>query len=413
MSDFVTDFMQFTSNFMSPEIYRRWAAIACVAGALERRCWASTDQGAIFPNLYTLLVGPPGTGKYIIEEVRALWTEAKEPGTLTAAFHVAPDSMTKAALVDELQEAKTVRTLPTGQQMTYHSLLVAAEEFSIFLCAYDMEFVGVLNGIWNNKPDHKEKRRHGPKREVIIPYPQLNILGGVQPGFLAEIFPEHAWSTGLARRIIMIYSNETKIVPLFGATARDPSERKGLVQRLGTMSRLWGQFQFKPDAMEKLAEWHMGGGKPRQTHTRLEFYNKSRTVTMIKLALISSASRGDSKIIELIDIDRAFAWLFEAERLMPDIFRDMSGNSDTVVLEELHYLMERVYALPSNRNSAGSPKPISGDIMWKFLKDKVPSQKIEMIILTAERSGMIARAAGLEGFWVPRPKPMLGFGEPQ
>jgi len=409
-SDFISDFMDYSENLLSPAIYRRWSAICCVAGALERRCWAATDQGALFPNLYVLLVGPPGTGKFIIEEVRGLWTDAKEPGTLAPAFHVAPDSMTKAALIDELQESKSVRVLSNGQQLIYHSLLIAAEEFSIFMSSYDMEFVGVLNGIWNNRTEHKEKRRHGPKREVSIPYPQLNLLGGVQPAFLGELLPENAWATGLARRTIMVYSNEVKLVPLFGGKQSDSAKRQKLLGRLGALSRLWGQFQFTPEAIGHLGDWHMAGGKPVPTHSRLEGYVKSRTVSVIKLALVSSASRGDSKIIDQIDIVRALEWLFEAERFMPDIFRDMKGNSDAVVLEELHYFLSQAYSMPKNRNSAGAPKPLSGDLIWKFLSDKIPSQKIEMIILTAERSGMIARAAGLEGYWVPKPKPLMGFG---
>ena len=40
--DVVTDFVAWTSDDWSPEIFRRWTGIAMVAAALERRVWVKT-----------------------------------------------------------------------------------------------------------------------------------------------------------------------------------------------------------------------------------------------------------------------------------------------------------------------------------------------------------------------------------
>src|SRR5262249_4747742 len=156
-----------------------------------------------FPNLYVLLVAPPGVGKQVIDDVWELWSGVSEPGSSDTVLHVAPDSMSKAALMDTLAASLRIRHHASGGPSSYHSLCVAAEEFSVMLPGYDLEYIGALNKIYNNPVKHSERRRAASVKELTIEFPQLNILAGVQPGWLGSVFPEEAWSTGLASRMIM------------------------------------------------------------------------------------------------------------------------------------------------------------------------------------------------------------------
>ena len=386
----------------SPEIFRRWCGIAAVAGALERRVWAKTSLGVLFPNVYVLLVGPPGVGKYIIETVRELWTETIEPGTKRPAFAVAPDNMSKAALMDTLAKAKKTWLPKVGAPLTYHSLLIAAEEFEVLLPDYDREYIGSLNSIFNNKPLHAEARRHGPVRELVIERPQLTILGGAQPSYFVSTFPEEAWSTGFARRIIMVYAAETPFRELFGELSETAVAKPALLAKLAGLSQLYGQMKWTPDAASALAEWHRKGCPPVPGHSKLAHYNRSRTMHAAKLAIISSASRGPSLAIDALDIKRGIEWLCEAEALMPDIFREMAGKSDSQVIEELHFFMQRAWL-------ANGRKPLRDAMLVGFLAQRLPSEKIEKVLAIAERAGVIARVAGTADQYVPRPRTEHGI----
>jgi hypothetical protein len=389
--------MALTEGAISPDLFKRWTAIAMVAGALERRVWCRAGGRITFPNLYTLLVAPPGVGKYIIEEARQLWTEAKEPGSSAPAFHVAPDNMTKAALLDTLAKAKSIRLVPKGPAITYHSLLVAAEEFQVLLPAFDQEFIGALNSIYNNKPLHEEARRYGPTRELAIPFPQFNILGGAQPSYFVSTFPEEAWTTGFARRIIMIYSNEVPYKDLFHEPEIEEALRARVLYRLGQISALFGEMIFSQEAASHLAQWHKSGGPPVPQHSKLAHYNRSRSMFALKLSTISGVSRTGKLEIDLIDVKRAIAWLVEAEGLMPDIFREMIGRSDSQIVEELHYYM-------INKFNKERQKPIISSDIMRFLMMRCPVEKAETIFRMAERANVIARVAGTEDLFVPRPK---------
>lgn len=396
-SDFVSDFMALTEGVPSPEIFRRWSAIAAVAGALERRVWVRTGQKTAFANLYTLLVAPPAVGKYVIEEVRQLWTETREPDSKLAAFHVAPDNMTKASLMDTLAKAKAIRLVPAGPALTYHSLLIAAEEFQVLLPVFDQEYIGALNSIYNNKTRHEEARRHGPARELSIDFPQLNILGGAQPSYFVSTFPEEAWTTGFARRIIMVYAGDAPFQELFYDPEIEQGLRKQILAKLAHISQLYGPMLWTPAAAEGIASWHKKGGPPAPTHSKLVHYNRARSLHATKLAMISAISRTGALIIDTLDVSRAISWLVEAERLMPDIFREMIGKSDSQVIEEMHYFVQATWARQKQKAVLGA------DIM-RFLLTRVPSDKAEKIMMMSEKADVIARVAGTNDLYVPRPR---------
>jgi hypothetical protein len=396
-----------TSTDNTPEIYRKWSAITMVAGAMEERVWTivgsrSGKPRATFPNLYILLVGAPGVGKLIVEDVQSIWSEVKLPNTDKRAFHVAPTNMSKAALMDTFSQSLQTFLPPTGPPFEYHSLLVAAEEFGVFFPNYDQDFIGVLNRIYMVPPDYVERRRHGPAREIILQRPVMSLIGGTQPAWLGSVFPNEAWGTGLTSRIIFIYASSGDPSNPFEEGHDRPIERVRLLGKLGKISELYGELKWDKVAANYLAAWHMSGGKPTPTHSRLEHYIRRRTLHVIKLCIISSVSR-TNKIgtIEQIDVERAIAWLTEAEKVMPDIFRAMEGNSDFQVIEELYHFLVRLY-------NAARQSPIPEKSLYSFLITKVPSEKIEKILLAAERSHMIDRVGGTDTFI---PKARVDFVE--
>lgn len=395
--DFITDFLAYTDGAFSPRIFRLWSGIALVAGALERRVWAKVGPPRTYPNMYVLLVAAPGIGKQVIEITKNLWRDTLEPGSKIRAFKVSPNQMTKAALVDSLVKAKSARIMRDGL-MTYHSLLIAAEEFEVLLPDYDKEYIATLNYMFNS-PDmpYEEVRRTGQVRTVEIEMPQLNILAGVQPSYFVSTFPEEAWTTGFARRIIMVYAHETPSYELF-AEGQDTSGMKpGLLGKLSAIWGLYGQMLWDPEAMERIAKWHKAGGPPRPEHSKLVHYNNSRTMLLVKLCIVSAISRRGQLLIEDIDVRRATEWLLDAERLMPDIFREMIGKSDSQVIEELHYYVTSLWAKAKDRQ-------VQGDSIRKFLLQRVPHEKVETLLMAAERANILARVAGTHDSWVPRPK---------
>jgi hypothetical protein len=393
LQDWITGFLEYTEGTQSPEIFRLWAAIGAVAGALERRVWVETARSVLFPNLYTLLVAPPGVGKdEAIRHVAPLWRGAKD-------LRVAHDSLTTASLIDDLAEAKRALVLTPTTLLEYNSLLIAAPEFGILVPSHDLEFLNKLNRIYDCPPLYSERRRHMKQQVIEIHKPQLNILAGTQPAYLASLLPEEAWGMGFMSRVLMIYTNQRVQVPLFRHRVVDQAKGEALLADLTAITRLYGRMEFSVAAEQELERWVATGMDPVPEHSKLVHYSNRRVVHVLKLAMVAAASQGNAASISLENLNTARDWLFGAELTMPDVFRDMVNKSDNQVLQDLHFFAWKIFTKER--------KAIHESRLIDYLRAKVPSEKIEGILNIADKSRMIQRQASTL-LWVPLPKDQHG-----
>lgn len=356
---------------------------------MQRRVWVESANGVLYPNLYILLVAPPGIGKSeTIRRVGDLWRA-------TENLHVAPNSVTRAALIDVLARSTVKSTLPGGNFQLFHGLNVAASEFGVLCPAHDLEFLNTLNDIFDCGPVFSEERRHR-KEQVDIKEPILNILGGTQPGFLSELLPEQAWSMGFTARLLMIYSATPVQIDPFAPPEHLAAYNAGmsqLKQDLTHITQLYGRMQWTQEAAQAFMTWYRAGMQPAPVHSRLQHYATRRLLYIFKLAMISSVSRSSDLQVELVDLTRAQDWLLEAEDKMPDIFRDMAGKSDKQVIDDLHDYMWRLFVRDK--------KPIHESRIVGFLQGKVPAEKVLRVLDLCERSRVIERDPTNPIMWRP------------
>lgn len=390
MSDWIEDFVAYTEGLPTPEIFRRWSAITAIAGGLERKVWMQTAQSVLYPNLYTLLVAPPGIGKsQAINPVHKLWYDSKE-------VIVAPDDMTKASFIDSLTAADKKVILPEhlAQELgipilDYHALCIALGEFGVLLSQHDLNFLSVFNQIFDAPRVYIERRRHRDEDSEII-NPHLTILAGTQPGFLGALLPEEAWNMGFTSRLIMVYSGDAQIVDLFGFRPNPTITYRALLDDFKVICKMIGQMHWTPSCQKAVQAWHRAGCPPVPDHSKLEHYRIRRIMHALKLSAICAISRTKEYLIEEEDFERARTILIDAEMLMPDIFRQMAGKSDKKVLDELHHAMWREF----NRTKKYIPEAF----IYNFISGHVPTEKVERLIENAVKSNIIARMAGTRAY---------------
>ena len=351
LRSWIDSFVEYTDGLPTPEIYRRWGAITALSGLLERRVWVVTAGREAYPNLYVLLVGPPGVGKSeVLREVQRVWKAAVDlPGG--RRLHVAPDNMTKAALIKVLSKAATRMVLSDVELIEYHSLNVVSSEFSVFFPAYDKEFMSVLTQLYDCLDEYHEERIHSG--ETRIPNPQLHLIGGTTPGFLSSTFPDQAWTMGFSSRLILIYAGEPVRVSLFSNGGGRPQGLwNDLAHDAKLIAQLYGRLIWSPDAAEFLEDWNAKGCQPAPTHPRLTTYNTRRILQVLKLTIIACISRTSKMVILPDDVSTAISWLVEAEQHMPHIFRDMQGASSggsNILLDLHHWAMSLPQPIPEGR----------------------------------------------------------------
>lgn len=371
---FIDGFLEYTSALPSPTAFKRWSAISCVAGALERKTWVNIRKQPLYPHLYTVLVGTPGVGKSEVTSlVERLWG-ALGAG-LDGGHYLASTSLTSASLKDDLRDAerRIIRPKEVPSHITFNSLLVCANELTSFINAYDASFIGTLTDIYDGKP-FKERRRYGKDTSFKLEHPQINILAGTTPSYLNDLLPEGAWDQGFTSRTIFVYSGDVQKRKLF---SEDDDNNRELEQKLladlKVIGKLYGKFTWTQEAKAAITDWDWKDGPPKPTHPKLQHYNTRRTVHLAKLCMISSASRGDDLVITLDDFEIARDWLASVEATMPDIFKAMRTGGEQKAIRELWYECWIEY------NKHGK-KAVPEALLIEFLQDRVAAHSVERIL---------------------------------
>lgn len=363
---------------------------------MERRVWVKFYNGSLFPNLYVLLVGPPGIGKsQAIARGETLWRSVPE-------FHVAPSSVSKASLVDSLFDAKRtlVRPMSHPPLVEFNNLLVAASEFSAFLPAYDLEFMSALQKLYDGELYDERKRTKDIKFQ--IKHPLMTLLGGTTPNYMMNMFPEGAWDQGFASRTIIVFSAEKVYSDPFSSTDFDTELFNRLIADLRLIALAYGKMEWTADAATAYTTWRKAGEAPAPDHPKLLNYLTRRHTHLAKLCMVSSISRSSALVIEVEDYERALDWLVEAEAYMPDLFKSMVLGGDSAAMDEAYRFVWEVYA--KERRGVLEHRIIN------FLRERVPSHSVMRVFEVMQRSRMVEQDGvsdrGLV-LWKPAPKVRL------
>lgn len=380
-TNFLQLFMEFTENRPSPTIYRQWAAISLIAAIVEQKVYIETFR-RLYPNLYILLIGPPGVGKSVMTSIVSQLFLAAQP-----RGKVSQPSTTRATLIEELGEAKRIIPNPSSKPLDYNALYVCVDELGVLLPAYDMDMMNKLTHIYDNMP--YGERRRDKRHNIEIANPMINMLVGGTPGFLGEILPDVAWEQGFMSRMCMVYSDERTPRSLFSFHDDKLELKKQLISDLKEIAALIGGCLCDPEAAVLLEAFNSEAGESSAPmHPKLQNYNTRRPAQLIKLAIIASIMESNDLIITVDNVETAMAWMLSAEKTSPNIFTAMQTKSDTQVIKDIWY---QVYTYNKSKNTL-----MPQASLYSFMLQRTPSDKIDWIIKTMISAKMLEKTS--EGF---------------
>ena len=339
----------------------------------------------LYPNLYTMLVGPPGIGKgQSIHPGERILREVPE-------LHIGPSDMTAASLIDSLNESvRRMVLLGDPPYIEYHSLTVISRELGVLIPAWETSLMNNLTDIYDGFT--VDQKRRGKDLRIKIVSPQINLLGACTPSYLNEVLPQGAWDQGFISRTIMVYSGERVVRDPFAEElhfAQTDRLRSDLLHDLKTIALEYGKMAFTRVAAEAIKAWIKSGCPPEPSHQKLQFYNARRIAHLLKLCMISSMSRSGDKTIGIEHYSEALNWLIEAETHMPDIFKSMVSGGDSAAMEETWNFVWTLFAKEQ--------KPIAEHRILQFLRERVPAHSISKVLEIMVKSRMFEIVLGKEG----------------
>ena len=309
----LTAYLAYTAESESPEDYHLWTAVSVIAGALKRQVFFDMGYFLLYPNMYIVLVGPPGRCKK--STAMRIGRDVLK-GTPGAKFTA--DSTTREKLIINLTQAHK----DGASAMTAHST-----EFATMLTSSGMDMVVFLTDIFDCPPSWEHDTKSGGKNTIKGPF--LNLLGATTPDWISRAMPLDTIGVGLTSRIIFIFHDTPREAdPIPRLTAAQKSLQQILITDLIAISTLSGEFTLDAEADKLHREWYRERvGNPNPTgDPRLAGYFERKQTHLLKLSMIVAASKRDGLVITIDDLTDAMKMMASIESRMMRVFSGVGKN---------------------------------------------------------------------------------------
>lgn len=369
------------------------------------------DQGyyRLHPNLYVVLVAPPGACKKSVALNIGLRLIRKVPGINIESNKMTPQSIihtlsghaatnissgpsvsqkTKGLVSDDAEEQKkkeqaalkaALNNITLKQECT---TMLASTEFSVMLGmdANQNGLLALLTDLYDCPDYWAYKTIHRGTEELYNVF--LNILAASTPDWLGSSIPGDAIGGGFTSRILFVAQNKKRHDnPRPKLSQEEKNLEKILIEDLIHISSLKGEMLLTPEAETFFDTWYR---QPRSQMMDERFwgYLERKPDHLLKIATILSISFSDDLIISQEHLEMGLVLLERLEARMPDAFRGIGGAG----AKNIERIIDQIIA-------------VGGEIEYRELAKKnyrnLNSQELAIVITTMAEAGMIIdRIAG-------------------
>lgn len=403
----------YTSETEVPPLFHKWCAISGIAATLGKSAYLQRGHFRIFPNLYVMLLGSPGTGKGT--SITILQQLLLDSGYNTFAA----DKSSKEKFLVDFQDGfafrpdddtdgsgnifaggsggieSYFRASPDEKEKTVQSALegvfsdgspcevfVLAEEFNDFIGLNNTDFIALLTKLWSYTGTYRNRLKNS--KSISIYEPCVNILGGNTSAGFAMAFPPEIMGQGFLARLLPIYGEPTGKRITFPKLP-DQKLRRALGDILRDIrSRIGGEFTVTDDG--KLLLDQVNQQWTPIPDLRFQHYSSRRFNQLLKLCIIHAAARLSTNI-SIEDIVDANTILSHTEDLMPKAVGEFGKARNSDVTSKI---MEALYA---------TAKPLTTTDLWKLCSSDLNSiSELANILAGLSHADKIQSAGGGKGY---------------
>jgi len=328
----------------SPTIYIDFSFYSLIASCLQRRVWLGDNDFEIYPNLYIVFVGEPGTGKTIATAVnkrilqRLTWLH---PGKnmLEQVINIAADTTSVEALIVSLSKCSQSFEWPPGSWKAHASTSVISEELGNLFKENTKDLIRFLCQGFDAQDYKKETIGRG--RDYIKKM-CINLIAASNFEFMASATLNLAINEGLTSRVIFVAGGNKRFKETFYTL--DEEQRtcfEDIVKWCQCLTTLKGKIEWQPEAKEYFDFWYRNNDYPLNPDRKLKYYYSRKRIHSEKLAIAIHFSDSFELILTLNDIKESLKLLAFAEETMHLALSGSGTNPlNNVTTELLKYLKD-------------------------------------------------------------------------
>lgn len=357
-------FAKFTEETEIPAIFSLWVGISTVSCCLGRDCFIDMGHFCIYPNMYVILVA--GSAK--CRKSTSIGAGRKFMENVTPPIKMLSQKMTPEALIGALSGM----TAGSDTKILNHAEgIMVVDELATLIDrnAFKSGMIPVLTKLYDCEDFPYETRGRGLEE---IRNPCLSILGGSTSDWIKEAVPQAAIGGGFTSRVVFVYKDSfEKLIP-WPLMSKDAKKIQKLLQHdFNEVAKMRGSFALEDNAKKIYEDEYRKFIKDSILFDDINLagYSGRRHITLLKVAMVISASVRDSRVIDRKDMLIAIAAMELVENDMPHVLKSIRNEFVGDVSEEvLNLIMMK--------------KGIFRSALVKKMSYRLSSQQLDIILAT-------------------------------
>lgn len=298
--DWLDTLTRYVEDTEAPRHFWLWSGIFTIACALQRRVWLPYGIQTIYPNLYVLVIAPPGGRKGgpvgfsrdILQEL---------------GHFVSADSLSKRRLTGILHEVSAKAFFDyKGKPKAQAPLALISKEMSSLLALDPKVMIEVLTDLFDSH-DKWDYETSGAGMDNIRGV-CISCMAASTPTWISNNLPTEAIGGGFTSRCVLVYGDTIyKEVPI--PDELDPAIYNVLCKDLNAISTLRGEFTWDEGTRATFTRWY---GTIREktskiNDVRIHPFMSRIHVVVLKVAMALHCSYANNLVLTGDDINRAIA----------------------------------------------------------------------------------------------------------
>ena len=324
---------EYVEDTEAPRDFWLWGGLFTLCTALQRRVWLPYGLEPIFPNIYVLLVAPPGKRR------KAGPPSLAKKMLIKAGIPVSIDSFSKRDFTKELAELyKTEHFTIDGETRPQTPIGLISKEMSSLLAVDPKGMIEVLTDLFDSHEEWEygtSGQGHDKLYGVCV-----SCFIATTPIWFAANLPQEAIGGGFTSRFAIVTGyDKYKRVPI--PSIPDEALYNKLLADLSVVAMLTGEFKWTKNSRDFFKEWYktLDDKVSSTKDDRLHSFIERMHVIALKVAMAIHVSYSNELAIRLSDIQAATDLL---ETVLNTAGDALGGHGRSLTSVDIELIMRQI-----------------------------------------------------------------------
>lgn len=323
---FLRNYLDFTSGSEVPENYHFWSGVYALSAVVNRQVWLSMGQYRLFPNLYIILLGPPGNGKSLAMDTAQGIVED------VGGIQISGDAQTKESLVRDMRDTcpRTI-TLPDGTAQVITPMVIFATELSHLLghLSTSGNMIDFLTTIYTKDKRYTTRTKNKGNDEITNPF--VSLIACTTQDWITTYLKSDIIGGGFTRRVIFVneplgssVDDKSLRRPFLTVSPAQVTARENVLRYAEVLKNVVGEFRWDAGAKAAYEKWYLTRDIPHDPDT-IGYY-KTKPNQVLKVAMLLALSKSPDLVLTTEAFETALALFDKTEATLTRVFQGIGRN---------------------------------------------------------------------------------------